>query len=60
MREMRGKITGVLTRAAADFPNGCRPAKSRSDNLQNGRMKFLVYQQFQAIPRKRGIYRKLS
>jgi len=36
MREMRGKITGVLTRAAADFPNGCRPAKSRSDNLQNG------------------------
>ena len=36
MREMSGKITGMLTRAAADFPNGGGLGKNSLNNLQNG------------------------
>jgi hypothetical protein len=31
-----GKITGMLTRAAADFPNSGWMTKHGADNLQNG------------------------
>jgi hypothetical protein len=33
MRQVFGKITSMLTRTAADFPNGCGLAKNRSNNL---------------------------
>jgi hypothetical protein len=36
MPGVSGKIAGMLTRAAADFPNGGWLAKNCSDNLQNG------------------------
>jgi hypothetical protein len=36
MRKMFGKITGMLTCAAADFPDGGWPAKDCSNNLKNG------------------------
>jgi hypothetical protein len=36
MREMSGKITGMLTRAAADFPNGGWLRKNCTNDLQNG------------------------
>ena len=36
MREMFGKITGMLACAAADFPNRDGLTKNATDNLQNG------------------------
>ena len=36
MRQVSGKITGMLTRAAADFPNSGWMTKNGADNLQNG------------------------
>ena len=41
MREMFGKITSMLTRAAADFPNSGGMAKNVADNLQN--VGFIIF-----------------